>query len=505
MSTDEHATVGRGGAGAPRGPAHPATGNTQPVVARESTQQGPGTSPAQGPEATTPEPTPEAAGPETGPTPEAGPQTGPATAPVPVRERDAAALRAEVERLRRRNAELESPTAVRVRHAARTTLAVILLVIGALCLTLAVPAVWARNEVLNTDRYVANVQPLASNPDVQATVEAAVNRQIAANFDVNAAVAQIVPPQFDRLNAPLASAVNGLIGQVVHRAVTSDAFVQLWAAANRAGHTALVGILTGQDQGQTLTVSSDNVLRLNLGPLIEQVKARLVAAGLTIASNIPTVGATIEIARLQGVDRAQQLVRWLDTFASWLPWIGLVALAGAVAVARSGHRRRMLMWAGLATAIGLLLLRIGLIIGREVYLTRMQSTNMSQQTASYVFDTVTRYLIDGIRLVFVIALLVALVAAILGRRAALARAGRWVGRVSGDAWRSLSDGPVGEAVGEHAPIAAGVVVAVGTLVLVIWNNPTGLVVLVTVIIVALLLAAVWGMARGRTHVGLPAH
>ncbi len=320
------------------------------------------------------------------------------TQPVPVR--DVAALEAEIERLRRRNAELESPTAVRARHAARTTAVVILTIIGALCLTLAVPAVWARNQVLDTDRYVTTMEPLASNADVQASVEAAVNRQIAARLDIGAYVdqaLQALPPQAARLKAPIESGVSGLIGTAVHKAVTSDAFVTLWTAANRAGHAALVSLLTGEDQGTAVTVSSNGAVVLNLGPIIEQVKVRLVAAGLGIAQNIPTVGATIEIAQLQGVDKAQQVVRWLNTAANWLPWIGLVVLAGAVALAR-GRRRRALLWAALSTAIGLLLLRIALVVLREVYLDQMPTDVITPQASAYIFDTVTRFLRDGIRL-----------------------------------------------------------------------------------------------------------
>lgn len=426
------------------------------------------------------------------------------TQPVPVR--DVAALEAEIERLRRRNAELESPTAVRARHAARTTLVVILTIIGALCLTLAVPAIWARNQVLDTDRYVTTMEPLASNPDVQVSVEAAVNREIAARLDINAFVDQALaalPPQAARLKAPIESGVSGLISTAVHKAVTSDAFVTLWTAANRAGHAALVSLLTGENQGTAVTVSSTGAVVLNLGPIIAQVKTRLVAAGLGIAQNIPTVGATIEIAQIQGVDRAQQVVRWLNTAANWLPWVGLVLLAGAVALAR-GRRRRALLWAALSTAIGLLLLRLALVILREVYLGQMPTDVITPQASAYLFDTVTRFLIDGIRLMFIIALLVAGIAALLGHRAALARAGRWVSRISGNAWHSLNQGPVGIAVREHARVAAGVVVGVGMLVLVLWNNPTGIVVLLIAIVVALLLAAVWGMAHRKVEAGLPA-
>jgi hypothetical protein len=424
----------------------------------------------------------------------------------PMRTRDVAALEAEIERLRRRNAELESPRAVRARHAARTTAVVILTIIGALCLTLAVPAVWARNQVLDTDRYVTNMEPLASNPDVQASVEAAVNQQIAARLDIGAFVdqaLQALPPQVARLKAPIESGVSGLIGTAVHKAVTSDAFVTLWTAANRAGHNALVSLLTGEDQGKAVTVSSNGAVMLNLGPIIEQVKARLVTAGLGIAQNIPTVGATIEIARLQGVDRAQQVVRWLNTLANWLPWIGLVLLAGAVALAR-GRRRRALLWAALSTAIGMVLLRLALVVLREVYLDQMPTDVVTPQASAYIFDTVTRFLRDGIRLIFIIALVVALIAVLLGQRALLARAGGGVTTATRGAWDSLRNGPVGAAVADHTAVAAGAVVALGALVLVLWSNPTGLVVLVIAIIVALLLAAVYAMSHRKVASGLPA-
>jgi hypothetical protein len=49
----------------------------------------------------------------------------------------------------------------------RTILAVLLIVVGCVLAPLAGVAVWARNQVTNTDRYVRTVEPLASDPAIQ--------------------------------------------------------------------------------------------------------------------------------------------------------------------------------------------------------------------------------------------------------------------------------------------------------------------------------------------------
>ena len=48
----------------------------------------------------------------------------------------------------------------------RTILAVVLIVVGCVLAPLAGVAVWARNQVTNTDRYVRTVAQLASDPAI---------------------------------------------------------------------------------------------------------------------------------------------------------------------------------------------------------------------------------------------------------------------------------------------------------------------------------------------------
>ena len=48
----------------------------------------------------------------------------------------------------------------------RTIVAVLLIVVGCVLAPLAGVAVWARNQVTNTERYIRTVAPLASDPAI---------------------------------------------------------------------------------------------------------------------------------------------------------------------------------------------------------------------------------------------------------------------------------------------------------------------------------------------------
>jgi hypothetical protein len=53
------------------------------------------------------------------------------------------------------------------------------------------------------------------------------------------------------------------------------------------------------------------------------------------------------------------------------------------------------------------LVGIGILIGRGIYLDKVTTPNLTRDTAQYIFDTVVRYLRLGIRLLALLALLVA--------------------------------------------------------------------------------------------------
>jgi hypothetical protein len=409
---------------------------------------------------------------------------------------DAAALRAQLEELRQRNAELEQPKAKphRAGRIVRTVAVVVLVCLGAILATAAVPSIWARNLVLNTDRYVQTLQPLASNPGVQNAVVKAVDEQFAKNVDVAGIVNETLPPRAAAtLAGPLQAGAASLVNNVATKFVESQQFQTLWDTVNRAAHTALVALLTGQHSENAALAVKNGILYLDLGAVITQVKARLVSAGLAIADKVPAVGVTIELLELKGLSHAQSMVRTLNSAAIWLPILALLCFAGAIAVSR--RRRRTTIVSALSLAGGMAVLAIGLIIGRWIYLDNLPLRYLTRDAAGTVFDTLVRYLRDGLRIVFVVALLICFVAWLTSGtdrarsfRGLFPRATRAIAAHAGDSRtaRAIAANRRGVVIG---------LVALALLILVLWTNPGLLTVIVIAGITAALIGVVYSMSN----------
>src|SRR6185436_8895566 len=111
----------------------------------------------------------------------------------------------------------------------------ILVVLTVLVFTVTVPAVWGARTVLNTDRYVATVGPLAQDPAVQASIASKVTDQVFLALNVEQTLSDILASIGERatvLAAPLTSAMKGFVQDQVLKVVESDAFQTFWVEAN---------------------------------------------------------------------------------------------------------------------------------------------------------------------------------------------------------------------------------------------------------------------------------
>ena len=412
----------------------------------------------------------------------------------PPEQPDLPALQSELEELRARNAELqqvqEASLARRVGRIARSAAAVILIVVGVLCLVVAPLTIWGRNLVLNTDRYVQTMQPVAGNAGVQDAVIKAVDNQVDAYLDVKSLLIDVLPPRAAQaLAGPLQSAATGLVNTVTTRFVRSDTFQTLWDAVNRAAHQQIDYVLTGtQPADAAVKVNDQGKITLDLSQVVDKVKGQLVAAGLTVAAKVPAVGATIEIADIHGVDQARKAVRRLNSLANWLPWIGLVLVAGGIATARK--RRRALLWSAAGLGAGMIVIGIGLLIGRNIYLDRIPPDKLPRDTAQFLFDTIVRYLRLGIRLVLLAALLIVLGAWLSGSSRPAVAIRHAVATAPKSLTHTLATSRVGPLVAHYRTAISVGIIALALIILVLWDNPSLATIIVLAVIAVILLVAV---------------
>ncbi|MFE3246785.1 collagen-like domain-containing protein, partial [Kitasatospora indigofera] len=395
----------------------------------------------------------------------------------------------ELAALHRRVAQLEAREKSRPQHhRLRTTGSVVLVVIVSILSLLAVIAVWAHDEVTDTDRFVASMAPLARNPDVQNALANRITNAAIDQIDVKAVVNDLssaaadqgVPPRLAQLlgglTGPLESALTNLVHSAAERVVTSDAFATVWETALRAGHASMVKALTGQGGG-TVQLKNDEVT-IDIGPAVERVKTQLVDAGFGPASKIPAVHTDFVVFSSPDLAKIKSGFRLLEVLGNWMPVI--VVLVAAAGVFTAFNRRRALIGACLGIGAAMLLLGIALAVFRSYFLDHLPA-DASPDAAAAVYDALVTYLRRAVRVVGVLAVVVALGAFLIGP----SRAAVTVRSVSGHgvaAVRSAADsagfraGPVEPFVRRWKRWIGIAVLLVAALVFAFWDHPSGVVV-----------------------------
>ncbi len=409
------------------------------------------------------------------------------------------AEQAEVERLRAELAELRSHEQIqtrRHRRGWRLPVATLLIVLGCLLAPVSVLAVWSANQVSDTSRYIANIEPLIHNPAIQNSLTDNVTTEITSHLNVtgltNQAAGLLSAKGLPRVGALLktfgpaiASSVDGFIHGQVHKIVTSAAFARAWTEVNTVAHQQLVIALSGQYNG-AISVSNGKVT-IDLAPFIEIVKKDLSARGFTLVNSLPAIHPTLALFSARDLVQAQTAYRLINDLKVVLPILSLLLMGLGVYIAR-GHRRA-LVGAGLGLAASMLVLGAGLAIFRGIYLNTVPANVLSSDAAAAMFDTLVRFIKEGLRVLLVVGLIVALGAFFTGpsvtavqTRAGFGKGLGWVRHSTEHA--GLRTGPVGSWTYAHRSVLRISFVALAALIFVFWGRPTPL---VAILITALLL------------------
>ena len=285
----------------------------------------------------------------------------------------------------------------------RSVAAVICVVLAAVLTTPAAIAYWGQRTLNDTQRYVDTVGPLVDSPEVQDAIATKVIDAIEQRVDIEAIINEVFGgvitdrPRLQALVGPLAGAINGLIEREVREFIASDEFADLWVTVSTRAQQALVRLLEGDESG-VVSLQGDQVV-LDVSEVIDRVKQRLVARGLTVLENVPVPETDRQIVLLEAprLKQLRTIYAFGNPLARWL--IVVVAMLYLAALLLARRRARMAVTIGALVAANALLMALALSVGRQLFVNQLAGTTFGP--ASRVFyDTLLAYLDRGRQVLF---------------------------------------------------------------------------------------------------------
>jgi hypothetical protein len=365
------------------------------------------------------------------------------------------------------------------RTRGRSVAAIICIVLAALLTTPAAIAYWGQRTLNDGQRYVATVGPLVNSPAVQNAIATkvtdAIQKQVNVEQIINDVFAGVITdrPRLKELVGPLSGAVNGLIDSQVHTFVASDTFADIWIRANTKAQQGLMRLLQGDNTG-AVTLQGDQVV-LDVSDVIDQVKARLVARGLTIVEKVPLPTTDKQIVLLDApkLKQARTIYAFANPVARWL--IVVVAALYLAALVLSRRRPRMTVAIGVVLGANALLVAWALSVGQQLFINQLAGTVFGP-AASVFYATLLAYLVRGWQVILWLGVILVVTGWFTGSNASGAAVRRWVSGGLETAGAAMADGPVGGAGRWSRTNAAWLRVAVGVLaaVVLLWGNDVSL-------------------------------
>lgn len=404
--------------------------------------------------------------------------------------------RAELQRLR---SEAAKPRRRRVGW--RAPLATVLILLGCVLAPVSVVGVWTATQVSDTGRYVENMTPLIQSPPIQNALTDKLTNAITSNLDLSGYVNQAstaldsrglnrVAALLQSLGPSITSAVTGYIHNTVHGLVTSPQFANTWVQVNRVAHQTVVTALSG---GKGAISTQNGQVVLDLAPFVNVVKQSLAARGFTLIEKLPPIHPTLNLFSSKDLTKAQTLYRLINALRWVLPILSLLLIGAGVYIAKS--HRRALIAAGLGFAVSMLVLGIGLQIARSIYLNSVPESVLPSDAAAAAYDTLVRFIKEGLRALLVAGLVVALAAFFTGPSTTAVTTRRAIASGSGSVRRSaerkgVSTGPVGSWTYAHRKGLRVSAVALVAVIFVFWGQPSAALSIILAVVLLVLLGLI---------------
>ena len=212
--------------------------------------------------------------------------------------------------------------------------------VASLLAFLAIFAIWANRQLLNTDNWAETSSQLIENDDIRTQVSAFVVDELYANVDVKSDLEQIFeqvlePERAAVLAGPAAGGLRTLAENGVNRLLQRPVPQQLWEQANRRAQARFLQIVEG---GGDVVSTSGGEVTLDLKSLLGQTQSNLGVGG-RVEQKLPADASQIVILQSDQLELAQDAVRLLKTLAVVFVVLSLALFVLAIYLARAGAGR----------------------------------------------------------------------------------------------------------------------------------------------------------------------
>jgi len=384
----------------------------------------------------------------------------------------------------------------------RTIFSIIVFVLATILTPVSVAGHWAHSTVIDAERYIETIGPIGASPEVQTAFAEVVTDSIVAQVDTESLVSDflggILPNSAvtDRLAGPIATGINGLIGQAVETFVTSDAFTTAWLALNKAAQNGFIALLKNEPSGP-IEIQGDDVV-LNLDSVIKLAQDKLVESGISFAANVtvPTTDKQFVLMSAPALSQARTFYAFSAPFLSWI--MVLIAAMFILAILLARRRARTTVAVGIVVIGSSLLLYAGTVLGEGAVNNQFAGT-IFESAAVVVYQTFLAYLISGLQSLAALGVIVIIGGWLAGRT----NSAQYVRAHFNRGLSEIADRTglnTGEKLAPYAPIIRWAVVCVWLLVLLSGTYLGS----VSGVMVTLLMAGIWTgleiLIRARTTI-----
>ncbi|HZB77318.1 MAG TPA: hypothetical protein VE526_13895 [Solirubrobacteraceae bacterium] len=265
--------------------------------------------------------------------------------------------------------------------------AIALVALASLLAFVALLAIWANRQVLDTENWTERSTRVLATPAVRDRVAGYLVDRLYAEVDVAAQIEAALPERLAPLAEPAAGALRTAAERTARDQLSRARTQQAWENANRTAHTLLIRALEG---GGPIVGTQDGIVVLDLHELLTELQER-VGIGGRAAGRLPEDAARLTLMRSEQIGTAQDLFKLLDALPIIAVVLSLGLFGGALAVAPTWRRQAVLGYgAGLAGA-GIAALVTARLLGDAV-VGAVATTEAGVPAAEQVWSILTELL-----------------------------------------------------------------------------------------------------------------